>query len=196
MHNIQPVGRLAPGVSIISANAELGTIAAQLGEEYPGENTTRGARLVPLHESMVGSLRQPFTLLLGAAAFVLLIVCANVSNLLLHRAAQRGREVATRSALGAGRLHLLRQFFAESFWLVSAGGILGFGFAWLGKEIQLRRIPTTLPRADEVALDGRILLFGLVVTGLIALVFTLVPVLEVSRPEPLRPARRRRSPTG
>ena len=181
VHNILPVGRLAPGVSIDRANAELETLAARLGELYPGENLTRGARLVPLHESMVGSLRQPFALLLGAAAFVLLIVCANVSNLLLHRAAERGREVATRSALGAGRPQLLRQFFAESFWLVAAGGALGFAFAWLGKEIQLQRIPTTLPRADEVALDGRILFFGLGLTGLIALVFTLVPVLEVPR---------------
>ncbi len=181
VHNLQPVGRLAPGASIDSAGAELATIAAQLGEEHGGENLIRGARLEPLHESMVGSVRRPFTLLLGAAAFVLLIVCANVSNLLLHRAARRGREVATRSALGAGRWQLLRQFFAESFWLVAAGGALGFVFAWLGKEIQLRRIPTTLPRADEVALDGRILLFGLALTGLIALVFTLVPVLEVTR---------------
>ncbi len=181
LHNLLPVARLAPGVSIESANAELETIAARLGEEYPGENLIRGARLRSLQESMVGSLRQPFTLLLGAAAFVLLIVCANVSNLLLHRAAGRGREVATRAALGAGRPQLLRQFFAESLWLVSAGGLLGFVFAWLGKEIQLRRIPTTLPRADEVALDGRILLFGLGVTSLIALVFTLVPVLEIGR---------------
>ncbi len=181
VHNIQPIGRLAPGVTIEAANAELAAIAVQLGEENGGENLTRSAHLVPLHESMVGDLRQPFTLLLGAAAFVLLIVCANVSNLLLHRAAGRGREVATRSALGAGRPQLLRQFFAESSWLVSAGGALGFAFAWLGKEIQLRRIPTTLPRADAVALDGRILLFGLAVTGLIALVFALVPILEVNR---------------
>ncbi len=181
VHNLLPVGRLAPGATIDGANAELAAIAAQLGEEHGGENLTRSARLVPLHESMVGSLRQPFSLLLGAAAFVLLIVCANVSNLLLHRAAQRGREVATRSALGAGTAQLLRQFFAESFWLVSVGGALGFAFAWVGKEIQLRRIPTALPRADEVALDGRILLFGIGVTGLIALTFTLVPILEVTR---------------
>ena len=181
VHNIQPIGRLAPGVTIDAADAELAAIAAQLGEEHGGENLTRSAHLMSLHESMVGDLRQPFTLLLGAAAFVLLIVCANVSNLLLHRAAGRGREVATRSALGAGRPQLLRQFFAESSWLVAAGGALGFVVAWLGKEIQLRRIPTTLPRADEVALDGRILLFGLAVTGLIALLFTLVPILEVNR---------------
>ena len=181
VHSLQPVARLAPGASIDGANAELETIAARLAEEYPDENATRGARLVPLQEAMVGRLRQPFSLLLGAAGFVLLIVCANVSNLLLHRAARRGREVATRSALGAGTSQLLRQFFAESFWLVCAGGTLGFGFAWLGKEIQLRRIPTALPRADEVALDGRILLFGLGVTSLIALVFTLMPVLEVTR---------------
>ena len=181
VHNIGPVGRLSPGVSIDSANAELAAIAAQLSEAYPGENLNRGARLLPLHEALVGPLRQPFTLLLGAAAFVLLIVCANVSNLLLHRAAGRGREVATRSALGASGAQLLRQFFTESFWLVSAGGMLGFVFAWVGKEVQLQRIPTTLPRAEEVALDGRILLFGLAVTSLIALVFTLVPILEVRR---------------
>ena len=181
VHNIQPVGRLAPGVSIESANAELATIAARLGEEYPEDNLTRGARVVPLQEALVGRLRQPFSLLLGAAAFVLLIVCANVSNLLLHRAARRGREVATRSALGASAAQLLRQFFAESLWLVSFGGALGFVFAWLGKEVQLQRIPTTLPRAEEVALDERILLFGFALTALVALVFTLVPVLEVTR---------------
>jgi len=181
VHNIAPVGRLAPGVSIETANAELAAIASQLSEDYPEENLNRGARILPLHEALVGRLRQPFTLLLGAAAFVLLIVCANVSNLLLHRAAGRGKEVATRSALGASRAQLLRQFFAESFWLVSAGGGLGFVLAWVGKEVQLQRIPTTLPRVDEVALDERILIFGLAVTGFIALVFTLVPVLEVRR---------------
>ncbi|MEM7356373.1 MAG: ABC transporter permease, partial [Acidobacteriota bacterium] len=181
VHNIQPIGRLAAGATIHSANAELATIAAQLAEEYPGENLTRGARLVPLHEALVGPLRQPFFLLLGAAAFVLLIVCANVSNLLLHRAAGRSREVATRSALGANAPQLLRQFFAESFWLVGLGGALGFAFAWLGKEIQLQNIPTTLPRADQVALDERILLFGFALTAIIAVVFSLVPVLEVSR---------------
>ena len=181
VHNLLPVGRLAPGRSIESANAELAAIAGQLSEEYSDENLTRGARLVPLQEAMVGSLRQPFSLLLGAAGFVLLIVCANISNLLLHRAARRAREVATRSALGAGTTQLLRQFFAEAFWLVGAGSALGFAFAWVGKEVQLRRIPTTLPRADEVALDERILVFGLGVTGLIALAFTLVPVLEVTR---------------
>ncbi len=181
VHNIFVVGRLAAGVPMATATADLERIAVQLGEEHGGENLTRCLRLQPLHESMVGNLRQPFALLLGAAAFVLLIACANISNLVLHRAARRGREVATRAALGASTGQLLRQFFAESLWLVSAGGSLGFVFAWLGKEIQLRQIPTTLPRAEEIALDGRILLFGFGVTCVVAIGFALMPLLEVAR---------------
>ncbi len=180
-HSFAVIGRLAPEVSALTATADLARIAAQLGEEHGGENLSLSARVEPLHESMVGSLRQPLTLLLGAAAFVLLIACANISNLLLHRAARRSREVATRAALGASTGQLLRQFLAEAVWLVSGGGALGFVVAWLGKEIQLQRIPTTLPRAEEVALDGRILGFGVALTCVVACAFAIMPLIEVAR---------------
>ncbi|MEM7586539.1 MAG: ABC transporter permease [Acidobacteriota bacterium] len=181
LHNINVVGRLADGVPRTAAVADLERIAVQLGEEHGGENLTRGVRLQPLHEAFVGDRRQPFLLLLGASAFVLLIACANISNLLLHRAAGRGREVATRAALGASTSQLLRQFFAESLWLVGAGSGLGFVLAWVGKEVQLKRISAVLPRADEVALDGRVLAFGLAVTCAVAVGFALMPLIEAAR---------------
>lgn len=180
VQNLQVMGRLVDGVDVAVASAEIGRISEQIAAEYP-EQSARRSRVEPMHEATVGNLRTPILTVLGAAAFLLLIVGANVSGLLLHRAAGRGREVATRAALGASSHQLLRQFLAESVWLVVGGTLLGVAVARVGVEFLLARVPTDLPRAGEVGLDLRVLAVTAAASALVAVVFGLVPAGEVVR---------------
>lgn len=175
------VGRLETGVTIDAARADFATIAARLEIEYPDWNRAYGTTLAPLHEAVVGETRTPLLILLGATAFVLLIACVNVINLLLSRMADRGREIAVRTALGAGRARLGRQLMTESLVLAFIGAVVGVVLAKVGISVLASRGPANLPRLDEVQLDGAVLFFTLGSTVLTGLLFGSAPVLWLSR---------------
>src|SRR5262249_21036130 len=165
------VGRIKPGVTLAQAQADLDRVMRNLADLYPNANRGNGAKLIPLKEQMVGDVRLTLLLLLGAVGFVLLIACVNVSNLLLARSTGRTREFAIRAALGAGQWRLLRQLLTESMLLAMIGGALGLLVAAWGTQAALGALPTALPRAHEVGLDGRVLLFTLAISlgaGLLA----------------------------
>lgn len=175
------IGRLKPGVTVEQARSDLNRIMADLANTYPATNRGNGATIVPLKEGVVGNIRPTLFLLLGAVGFVLLIACVNVSNLMLARSTGRSREFAIRSALGAGRFRLLRQLLTESTLLGLAGGALGLIVAAWGTKLALAALPTALPRAAEVELDGRVLLFTFVISLLTGFLAGFVPALKVSR---------------
>ena len=170
--------RLKPGTSIEAANAELNTIAARLEQQYPDTNTGRRLRVEALRESVVGQVRPILLTLLGAVGFVLLISCANVANLLLTRSAGRRKEMAIRTALGAGRARILRQLFTESAVLALAGGVVGLLLAIWGTSLISSYIPEGIPRMGELGIDGRVLLFTLGASLLTGVFFGLAPALQ------------------
>lgn len=175
------VGRLQSDVDIGAARADLGTIASRLEAEYPDWNRAYGIAVAPLHDAVVGDTRTPLLILLGATAFLLLIACVNVINLLLSRMADRGREIAVRAALGAGRGRLGRQLMTESLVLAFIGAVVGVGVAILGIGVLTALGPENLPRLDEVRLDGGVLLFTLASTVLTGLLFGSAPLLWLAR---------------
>ena len=180
-HYLTVVGRLARGVSLGQAQAELATVVDGLARKYPKENEGWGVRLVPLAESLVSGVRTALLVLLGAVALVFLIACANVANLLLVRSAARAREVAIRASLGAGRARLIRQFLTECLVLALTGGLLGLSLAYAGMGALRRWLPADLPRLDEIAIDRRVLLFTLGAALVSAVVFGLAPTVQASR---------------
>jgi putative ABC transport system permease protein len=174
------VGRLAPGVTLARAKADLGAVAAQLTREYPRTNTGVGVTLVPLPEQTVGHVRKALLVLMGAVGLVLLIACGNVASLLLARAVQREREVAVRVALGAGRGRILRQLGAESLVLALAGGVAGLVVAFGGLAAIRALGPETLPRLDEIAIGPSVLAFALATTLGAAVVFGIAPAVHAA----------------
>jgi putative ABC transport system permease protein len=180
-HNYRGVGRLAPGVSTEQAQAEMSNIALNLAQQYPLSNGDKGIAVVPLQEVVVGDTRQTLFVLLAAVAFVLLIACANVANLLLARAAARGRELVVRAAVGAGRMRLIRQMLTESAVLALVAGIGGVLVARWGVTALLAFAPPDLPRLDEVAVDVSALGFALLISLAASFVFGLAPAWHVSR---------------
>jgi predicted permease len=180
-HNYRGVGRLASGVTVHQAQAEMTTIAAGLSERYPVSNGDKGIAVTPVQDIVVGDTRQTLLVLLAAVAFVLLIACANVANLLLARAAARGRELVVRAAVGAGRLRLIRQMLTESAVLAIVAGIGGVVVARWGVMALLATAPPDLPRLDEVTVDTTALLFALGISLAASVVFGLAPAWHVSR---------------
>jgi putative ABC transport system permease protein len=174
------IARLRSGVSIAQAGAELTAVALRLENEHP-DNTGRGAMVDSLHADTVGELRQPLLVLLGAVAFVLLIACTNVANLVLPRALARRREVAIRTALGASRSRLVRQLLSESILLGVMGGVAGLALAHWGLGALVSIAPANMPRRQDVALDGRVLWFSLALSLANGLAFGLAPALSASR---------------
>ena len=177
------IARLKPATSIEQARADMETISARLDQQYPDANAGWGATIIPLHERFVGDVRPAVLVLLGAVAFLLLIACANVANLLLVRATARQKEIAIRKALGATRGRLVRQFLTESLLLALAGGILGTLLAVFGINILIALSPGNIPRIGDASLDVRVLGFTLGITLLTGIIFGLAPALEASNPD-------------
>lgn len=175
------IGRLKPGVTVAQAQADLDRVMRDLAAAYPATNRGNGAKIIPLKERLVGDLRSILLLLLGAVGFVLLIACLNVSNLTLARSTARKREFAIRTALGAGQGRLLRQSLTESTLMALAGGTLGLLVAEWGTRAALAVLPTALPRADEVHIDTRVLIFNVGVSLLTGILSGLIPALKNSR---------------
>jgi len=183
---LQVIARKKPGVSDPGIAADLAAFTRYLTDTFPDlypPSTGLGTRVEPLLAATVGDVRLPLFVLLGAVAFVLLIACANVANLLLARAAVRQREMAIRAALGAGRGRLMRQLLTESLLLAATGGALGLLFASWAVDALIALAPDALPRAGEVALDARMLAFTAAVALATGLAFGLTPALAASRPE-------------
>ncbi len=183
VHNFRVIARLAPGVSLDRAQANVTSIAASLEEEYPDENQGRGMWVQSLMDATVGSVRPALTVLLAAVGFVLLIACVNVANLFFARATVREREVALRTALGADRGRLLRQFLTESVVVGVSGGLVGLLFAFGGVRALIALGPATLPRLLNVTIDARVLSFAMLVSVGTGLLFGLIPALQASNPD-------------
>jgi putative ABC transport system permease protein len=179
-HYLAVLGRLRAGVSLQQAQADLSGIAGRLERLYPESNTAWGVRLEPLHERMVADIKPALLLLERAVWVVLLIACANVANLLLARLSARGREVAVRAALGAGRARLVRQVVAESVVLFLGGGALGLLLAYFGTRALLALDPGVIPRAEAVGLDGRVLLYTFVLALATGVLVGLVPAFAAT----------------
>jgi putative ABC transport system permease protein len=177
------IGRMKPGVTLAQAKADLQRVAANLATAYPDANRGTTANVLPMKQSMVGRVQPYLLLLLGAVGFVLLIACVNVANLLLARSAGRTREFAIRAALGAGRGRVVRQLLTESTMLAVAGGALGLLFAAWGTQGALGLLPDALPRAEEIGMDGRVLIFAAAVSLLVGILFGLVPALKTATPD-------------
>ena len=177
-HRLLVIARLAQGVSFERAEADIQSVATRLEEAYPETNRERGARLEPAREAIVGDARPALLVMMGAVLLVLLIVCANVANLLLARATGRDKEVAIRRALGAGRGRLLRQFLTESLVLAVVGGLLGVALAYGGVHLVRTLSAAEIPRIECVQVDGRVLGFVLLLTLLTGILFGLAPGLH------------------
>ncbi|HET9792819.1 MAG TPA: ABC transporter permease [Thermoanaerobaculia bacterium] len=175
------VGRMRPGVSLAQARADMSRVARNLADAYPEQNKGIGATLIPLKEQIVGEVRPYLLALLAAVAFVLLIACVNVANLLLARSTSRAREFGIRSALGAGRGRILRQLVTESLVLSILGGGLGLLLAARGTRAAVALLGPSIPRTSAIGIDVRVLLFTTAVSLLAGLVFGLAPSLRSSR---------------
>src|SRR4051812_46718443 len=179
-HFLQVIGRMKPGASLEQARAEMQTIAARLAQQYPEQNVRIGSVVNPLHEEIVGNMKPALLILLGAVAFVLLIACANVANLLLARAAARHKEIALRLALGADRVRLTKQLLVESVMLSLLGAMVGLLLAYAGLQVLTRFIPPDVAHADMITIDASVLIFTVVVALVTGLIFGLAPASQAA----------------
>lgn len=180
IHYFGVVGRLAPGASVERARADLGAIAAQRAADHPDTNAGWGVTVRPLHEQAVGTLRPALLILFGGVAVVLLITCINVANVLLARAAGRGRDLSIRSALGASRARLIQQALVDSVLLSCAGGVAGLGVMVLATRGIIALAPANLPRLAEVSPGLPVVLFALGLSVLTGLVVGLLPAVSAA----------------
>jgi predicted permease len=180
-HTWYTIGRLAPGATLETAQAQADAIAANLSEAHPGSNLDKGFRLVSLREETVGDAQVGLWVLFGAVGAVLLIACANVANLMLASAASRQGEVAVRAALGASPRQLAGALLVESGLLALLGAAGGLLLAWVGTGLLVRLSAGNLPRVEMIAVDGTVLLFTLGIAVLVALLFGAAPAAQLAR---------------
>jgi len=174
--------RLKTSSDVTKAQAEMSAIAARIAEAHPDTNTGMGVTVAPLHDRVVGKVRSTLLLLLGAVAFVLMIACANVANLLLARASARQREIALRCALGATRLRIIRQLLTESLLLAITGGVIGVALALLTVQLLVAGLPPdALPRQQGIGIDASVLGFTVLLSVVTSVAFGLVPSLQSSK---------------
>ena len=176
------IARLSPGINVGQARDELVAVAAALAEEYPDTNRGWSAVVESAREQMVRSSRPALLLVFAAVSFLLLIVCANLANLMLARLTTRRREIALRASLGAGRFLLIRQVLMESFVLSAAGALLGIGVAWAGVRVARNLPVANVPRLDAIGLDGGVLAYTAAVAIAVAFGFGLLPAVRASSP--------------
>ena len=182
-HYLTVMGRLAPGIEIDRARAELKALDASLAREFPTAKNMR-TMLVPLKEDVVGSSSRALELMLGAVGLVLLLVCVNIANLMLVRGSERAREFALRSALGAGGSRLARQLLTESITLALVGALAGLAVAAVAMKLLVRLSAGSIPRLADLSLDPRVLAFSLAAATASALIFGLAPARKVARNRP------------
>jgi predicted permease len=185
-HAYQIVGRLRSGVDYDTARTDMRAVMEQLGQEASRQGAdpeTNGIWLQSYHDTLVGDLRISLFVLLGAVAFVLLIACSNVANILLGRAVTRDRELAIRAALGASRFRIVRQLLVESAMLALGGGVAGVLLAVWGLDSMTAILPRELPRIEEVRLDGAVLVFSFLASALAGLVFGTASSVGLSKPD-------------
>jgi predicted permease len=183
-HHFAAVARLKAGVSVASAQSQLDSIAAALAQQYPADDAGWGAVAIPLRQATVGDIKKPLFVLLGAVAFVLLIACANVANLILAKTLDRKKEIAIRTALGAGRFAIMRQILAEAVALSLAGGALGLVVAHFGVTLVTDFLGALLPHLVQVKLDVAVLAFTLLVAVITGLAAGLIPSWRMSSADP------------
>ena len=181
-HFLSVFGRLKPGVTVAQADQDLHAIALNLAKQYPDTNTRHdSARVETQIAALIGDTRTSLLVVLGAVALVLLIACGNIANLLLARMRERQREIAVRSALGAGRRRIVRQLLAESLVLSTVGGLAGCGLAFVCTPTLLSLVGDTVPRVAEAGVDLRVLSFAVFVSFVAGLIFGVVPAFVASR---------------
>ena len=180
-HHSMVLARLKRGVDIQQAQTEMSTISDRLARQYPEDDKDWGAVVVPLREDIVGDVRPALLVLLGAVAFVLLIACANVANLLLARALARSKEIAIRTALGASRVRLIQQLMFETILLALGGGVAGLLVAKFGVDLIVHFLAQQLPRATEISLDASVLGFTLAISLVTGIVAGIVPSWKLSK---------------
>jgi putative ABC transport system permease protein len=180
---IRPIARLAPGITVQQAQSRMDVVAKQLAADNAKYNTGMGVNVVPLYEQAVGKVRRALLVVLGACAFLLLIACVNVANLLLSRASARSKEMAVRAALGASRGRLIMQLLTESVLLSLAAAVLGVVIAGWATMLFVRLTPPAamMPRMNEITVDARVLAVTMLVTIATGILFGLAPAIEGSR---------------
>jgi len=179
-HWVRPIARLKAGVSPEQANASLQVVVKRLQQDFPETNRVMGAGLMPLRDFLVMDVRGAMLVLLGAVALLLLLACVNVANLTLVRASDRTREMALRLALGARRGRIVRQMLVEGMVLAVAGGAIGLGLGWAGVRLMATQRPIGIVGATTLTLDGRVVLFTLLVSLGSGLLFALAPALRTA----------------
>lgn len=180
-HQLRVVGRLKPGITVAQAQSEMDGISEEIETQF-GQRDGWSVGVVSMHEQTVKAIRPALLVILGVVGLVLLIACANVANLLLVKASSRQREAAIRTALGASRGRLVKQFFVESLALAIIGGALGVLLAYWGVRVLASASPENIPHLKDVSIDGRVLVFTLVISVITGLIFGLAPAMEASNP--------------